>query len=229
MLRVSSLRWLNHLTTKGPLRILLIDDHAIVREGLRSALEMVGEMECREAGSAEEALRLLRGGLKPDVVVMDFGLPGLDGLDAIGLIHAEQSHLPVLIFSMQTEEKLALRALEQGAAGYLSKSSSNAEVIAAVRRVAEGHKYVSRQFAARLNHSTDQAQPVEAHHALSAREFETMRLIAAGKSLQETAAALEISKATASTYRERLLKKLNLSSNYEIVCYAIEKGLVNHR
>jgi DNA-binding NarL/FixJ family response regulator len=205
---------------------LLIDDHAIVREGLRSALEIMGEMECVEAASAEEALRQLRGGLRPDVVVMDFGLPGLDGLDAIGLIHAEQSHLPVLIFSMQTEEKLALRALEQGAAGYISKSSPNAEVVEAVRTVAEGKRYISRQFAARLQQSWDQAQPAEAHASLSAREFETMRLIAAGKSLQEVSEALNISKATATTYRERLLKKLNLATNYEIICYALKYGLI---
>ncbi|MGA2834168.1 MAG: response regulator transcription factor [Terracidiphilus sp.] len=213
--------------TKGTLRILLIDDHAVVREGLRSALEIMGEMKCSEATSAEEALSQLRSGLRPDVVVMDFGLPGLDGLDAIGLIHAEQSKLPVLIFSMQPEEKLALRALEQGAAGYISKSSPNSEVVNAVRVVAEGKQYVSRQFAARLNGTMDRAQPAEAHEALSAREFETIRLIAVGKSLQEIAEALKISKATASTYRERLMMKLNLSNNYEIICYAIEKGLVN--
>lgn len=211
---------------KSVLRILLIDDHAIVREGLRSALEIMGEMECMEAASAEEALRQLRGGLRPDAVVLDYGLPGLDGLDTIGLIHAEQSHLPVLIFSMQAEEKLAQRALEQGAAGYISKTSPTTEVVAAVRMAAEGKRYISRQFAERLHRSTDKARPAEAHESLSAREFETLRLIAAGKSLQEIAAALEISKATASTYRARLMKKLNLSSNYEIICYAMEKGLV---
>ncbi|MFY9854841.1 MAG: response regulator transcription factor [Terracidiphilus sp.] len=211
---------------KSVLRILLIDDHAIVLEGLRSALEIVGGMECVEASSAEEALRQLRGGLRPDVVVLDYGLPGLDGLDAIGLIHAEQSQLPVLIFSMQAEEKLAQRALEQGAAGYISKTSPTAEVIAAVRMIADGKQYISRQFAERLHLSTDKARPVEAHESLSAREFETLRLIAAGKSLQEIAAALKIGKSTASTYRERLMRKLNVSNNYEIIRYAVEKGVV---
>jgi DNA-binding NarL/FixJ family response regulator len=210
------------------LRVLLIDDHAIVREGLRSALEIMGAMECFEAASAEQALMLLRGGLRPDAVVMDFGLPGLDGLDAIGLIHAEQRGLPVLIFSVHPEKKLAARALEQGAAGYISKSSPNAEVVDAVRAIIQGKQYLSSRFSACLKQANAQAQPVEAHERLSAREFETMRLIAAGKSLMEIAQALEISKPTANTYRERLMKKLNVTSNHEIVRYAVEKNLVTH-
>lgn len=207
-------------------RVLLIDDHAIVREGLRSALELMGSMECFEASSAEEALRRLRSGLQIDAVVMDFGLPGLDGLDAIGLIHDERKKLPVLIFSMQTEEKLAARALELGAAGFISKSSPNAEVVKAVLAVVAGRQYVSRQFAARLDHPFDKTPPAEAHEALSTREFETMHLIAAGKSLMQIAEALNVCKTTANTYRARLMKKLNVSSNHEIVRYAVDKGLV---
>lgn len=210
------------------LKVLLVDDHAIVREGLRSALETIGAMECIEAASAEQALGLLRQGLRPDAVVMDFGLPGLDGLDAIGLIHAEQAGLPVLIFSMHPESHLALRALQQGAAGYISKSSPNAEVIKAVRAIVNGEHYLSSQFAACLKEAQARPRPAEAHETLSAREFETMRLIAAGKSLMEIAQVLEISKPTANTYRERLMRKLNLSSNHEIVRYAVEKNLVTH-
>jgi DNA-binding NarL/FixJ family response regulator len=150
----------------------------------------------------------------------------LDGLDAIGLIHEEQKNLPVLIFSMQTEEKLAARALELGAAGFISKSSPNAEVVDAVFAVISGKRYLSRQFATRLNNRFDKTPPAEAHEALSTREFETMRLIAAGKSLMQIAQVLEISKTTANTYRARLMKKLNVSSNHEIVRYAVDKGLV---
>jgi len=188
----------------------------------------MGAMECSEAASAEEALGLLRRGLRPDAVVMDFGLPGLDGLDAIGLIHAEQRGLPVLIFSVHPEKKLAVRALEQGAAGYISKSSPNAEVVDAVRAIVKGEQYLSSRFAASLHEASASARPVEAHETLSAREFETMRLIAAGKSLMEIAQLLEIAKPTDNTYRERLMKKLNVSSNHEIVRYALEKDLVIH-
>ena len=210
------------------LKILLIDDHAIVREGLRSALEVMGEMECFEAASAEEALMLLRGGLRPNAVVMDFGLPGLDGLDAIGLIHSVQPDLPLLMFSVQPEEKLAARAIEQGAAGYISKSSPNAKVVEAVRAVAKGKRYLSSRFTAGLCEVGHAARTSEAHETLSAREFETMRLIAAGKSLMEIAQILGIGKPTANTYRDRLMKKLKLSGNHEIIRYAIEKNLVNH-
>ena len=210
----------------GAIRVLLIDDHAIVREGLRSALEIMGSMVCDEAASAEEALRLLRCGLYVDAVVMDFGLPGLDGLDAIGLIHEAQRELPVLIFSMQSEEKLAVRALELGAAGYISKSSSNAEVVDAVRAIVAGKRYVSRQLATLLSSESGQTPPAEAHETLSTREFETMRLIAAGKSLMQIAQAMQINKTTANTYRARLMKKLNMSSNHEVVRYAVDKGLV---
>jgi len=151
------------------LKVLLIDDHAIVREGLRSALEIMGAMECFEAASAEQALGLLRRGLRPNAVVMDFGLPGLDGLDAIGLIHAEQEGLPVLIFSVQPERNLALRALEQGAAGYISKSSPNAQVVDAVRTIAEGRRYLSSQLAATLKDAQDRPWAGEAHQALYRR------------------------------------------------------------
>ena len=208
-------------------KVLLIDDHAMVREGLRSSLEIAGAMECFEAASAEQALKLLRGGLHPDAVVMDFGLPGLDGLDAIGLIHAEQPELPVLIFSMHPEKKLAARALEQGAAGYISKSSPNAEVVNAVQTIIGGKQDLSRQFAADLRDAAAQERPAEAHEALSAREFETMRLIAAGKSLMEIAEILKISKPTVNTYRDRLMKKLNLSCNHEIVRYVVDKELLS--
>jgi DNA-binding NarL/FixJ family response regulator len=134
----------------------------------------------------------------------------------------------VLIFSVHPERKLAVRALEQGAAGYISKSSPNAEVVDAVRAIIRGEQYQSSRVSACLMQGNSEARPAEAHEALSVREFETMRLIAAGKSLMEIAQALGISKPTANTYRERLMKKLNVSSNHEIVRYALEKDLVTH-
>lgn len=211
---------------KRVFHILLIDDHAIVRDGLRSLLETVGGMKCYEAGSGESALALLRSGLHLDVVVLDFGLPGLDGLSLIDLIHTEQGGLPVLMLSMQAEEKLALHALRQGAAGYISKSAPSQEIIRAIELVACGQKYLSAPLAARLTQAGKNSIPTVAHETLSAREFETLRLIALGKSLAEIAQILDIGEATVGTYRARLLKKLNLTTNYEIICYAKKNELV---
>jgi DNA-binding NarL/FixJ family response regulator len=173
-----------------------------------------------EAGTTEEALALLRRGEPVDVAVVDFGLPGADGLEAITGIHQLREDLPVLLLSMQPEEMLATRALRQGAAGYICKSSPPTEVLEAVRCVARGQHYVSREFAART------AAGVTVRQKFSAREFEVLRLIGAGKTPAEIATILGLSIKTVYTYRERLMEKLEVQSNYEIVRYVIEQGLL---
>jgi two-component system, NarL family, invasion response regulator UvrY len=205
--------------TQNPCRVMLIDDHEIVREGLRVVLES-GGFECVEAGSTEEALALLGRGEPVDVAVVDFGLPGADGLEAIAGIHRFRQDLPVLLLSMQPEEMLATRALRLGAAGYICKASPAAEVLEAVRCVARGQHYVSREFAART------AASVTIRQKFSAREFEVLRLIGAGKTASEIATILGLGVKTVYTYRERLMEKLQVQSNYEIVRYVLDRGLL---
>jgi DNA-binding NarL/FixJ family response regulator len=201
-------------------RVLVTDDHSIVRDGLRAVLEANG-LGCVEAASAEEALALLRGGEPVSVAVVDFGLPGTDGLEAIARFHELRPDLPVLLFSMQSDEMLAARALRAGAAGYISKSSPSTELVEAVRAIARGERYVSRQFAARM--AAGAAEP----QRFSGREFEVLRLIGAGKTPGEIATVLGLSIKTVYTYRERLMEKLQAQSNYEIVRYALDQGLVD--
>jgi len=211
------------------LRLLLVDDHAIVRDGLRAVLDASGICECFEAGSAEEAISLIRTGAHPQIAVIDFSLPGMDGLDTIPELLKLLPDLRILLLSMQPEEELAARALRLGAYGYVSKGSSSAAIVEAVRTVAAGEKYISRQFAAKLAMQLVNPAPRPAHETLSDREFETLRLLASGKSVSEIADVLSLSVKTISTYRQRLLEKLSLENNYEIIRYALEHGLVDAR
>ena len=208
--------------------MLVVDDHAIVRDGLRAMLESEG-MLCQEAAIVEDVLVLLKRGMSVDVVVLDFSLPGADGLEAIPEIHKLRENLPILLFSMHPEEKLAARALRLGAAGYLSKSSETTEVVEAVRAVGRGQHYVSRQFAAQLAGTLHSGEPLPLHHTLSNREFEVLRSIGAGKSVSEVAEILHLSVKTVSTYRERILEKLNMENNYQLIRYVVENLLVKQR
>ncbi|MDA8108581.1 MAG: response regulator transcription factor [Betaproteobacteria bacterium] len=208
------------------IKILIADDHAILRQGLRHIISETTDMAVEgEAGDAAQALRLAREG-RFDVVVLDVTLPDRNGLDALKLIKKEKPKLPVLMLSMHPEEHYALRALRAGASGYLNKQSAPAQLVTAIRRVASGRKYVSSTLAEELADTLSGDGNRQPHEALSDREFQTLRLIASGRTLTEIADELSLSVKTVSVYRARILEKMKLKNNAELTHYALKNGLV---
>lgn len=207
------------------IKILTIDDHAIVRKGLREIVLETKDMQVvLEASSGPEGLRLLRKNAI-DVVLLDISMPGQNGLEILEQIKAEKPQLPVLILSMFPEEQYAVRALKLGASGYLTKDSAPDELISAIRTVSTGRKYVNASLAEKLVEyiGIDLKGPL--HETLSNREFEVMTMIAAGQSVKSIAEKLSLSAKTISTHRARLLQKMHMQSNAELIRYVIEHDL----
>jgi DNA-binding NarL/FixJ family response regulator len=208
------------------IRVMIADDHAIVRQGLRQILSDTEDMEVAgEACNGVEALRLSREG-EWDVVLMDVSMPDRNGIDALKLIRKEQPRLPVLILSMYPEEQYAIRALKAGAAGYLTKQSAPDQLVTAIRQVASGKKYVSASLAMELADAITDDTDRPLHERLSDREYQTLCMIASGKTLTEIAEELNLSVKTVSVYRARLLEKMRLRNNAELTHYGLKFGLV---
>lgn len=178
-----------------------------------------------EAGTVHEALRLVREE-NWDAMVLDISLNGRNGLELLKELKQLRPQLPILILSMHSEEQYARRAFKGGAAGYITKDSPRAELVAAVNKVIEGRRYVSAALAEKLVLDIERGTDRPPHEALSDREFEVMRLIAAGKSVSEIAEILSLSDKTISTYRSRLLEKMRMKTNAELIHYAIKNKLV---
>lgn len=206
------------------LRILIADDHTVVRKGLRQILlDEFPTAEIEEVGDAEALIQKVMTA-EWDVVMSDLSMPGRSGLDAMQQIKISHPHLPVLILSIHPEEQYALRALKSGASGYLSKDTAPDELVKAVQRVLLGKKYIPQGIAEKLAaFSSDIVSP---HESLSDREFEVMKLLANGKSVSEIADMLSLSATTLSTYRTRIMSKMNLKSNADLTRYAIENKLI---
>jgi DNA-binding NarL/FixJ family response regulator len=208
-------------------RILLVDDHAVVRDGIKRIFdERPGEALFGEASSAHEALRLIREELW-DVVVLDISLGGKNGLEVLKEIKKTHPKLPVLILSMHSEEQYARRAFKAGASGYITKGSSRTEIVNAINKVIMGRKYVSPIFAEKLVVDIERGIEGPPHAILSDREFEVMRLIGSGKTVTEIAEILSLSDKTISTYRARILEKMKMKTNAELIRYVIENKLVD--
>jgi two-component system, NarL family, invasion response regulator UvrY len=209
------------------IRILVADDHAIVREGLKQILADVNDMAVRdEAAGGQEALAKIRSG-EFDVVLLDISMPGRSGLEILKEIKAERPKLPVLILSMHAEEQYAVRALRAGASGYLTKASAPDELIGAIRKVSCGRKYVSSSLAEKLALDLDIDTKKPPHATLSDREYQVMLMLASGKSVKEIADELCLSVKTISTYRTRVMQKMNMKKNAELTLYAIRNHLVD--
>ena len=208
------------------IKILIADDHPIVRQGLRQILSDISDMEIAgEAVNAQETLDQVRvGGW--DVLVLDITMPDRSGFDILKELKNEQPHLPILVLSIHGEEQFAVRVLKAGASGYLTKENAPAELIKAIRKVVAGGKYISPSLAETLAFNLDITSDRPQHEALSNREFQVMQMMASGKTPTEIAAELSLSAKTVSTYRTRLLEKMNLTTNAEIIRYAIENGLI---
>jgi two-component system, NarL family, invasion response regulator UvrY len=208
------------------IKVLIADDHPIVRQGLRQILSGVSDMKVTgEAIDGQATLDQVRTG-EWDVLVLDITMPGRSGFDILKELKHEQPDLPVLVLSIHAEEQFAVRVLKAGASGYLTKENAPAELIRAIRKVVGGGKYISRSLAETLAFGldTDSARPQ--YEILSDREFQVMQLIASGKTLAEIAETLSLSAKTVSTYRTRLLEKMNFKNNAEIIRYAIENRLI---
>ncbi len=208
------------------IKILIADDHPIVRQGLRQILSETPDMAVAgEAVNGQETLAQVRAG-GWDVLVLDITMPDRSGFDILKDLKYERPDLPVLILSIHAEEQFAVRLLKAGAAGYLTKENAPDELIKAIRKVVSGGKYISRTLAETLAVGLDTAAEQPRHETLSDREFQVMQLMASGKTLADIAETLSLSPKTVSTYRTRLLEKMDLRTNADIIRYAVENGLI---
>ena len=207
------------------MRALIVDDHPVVRQGvklilLEAKIEVVGE-----AANARDAIRLSKE-LAPDVVVLDLNLPDQSGFVVLEHLQRDQPELPVLVLSIQPEEHMAVRALQAGASGFLNKESAPEDLVKALRTIVAGRRYISTGFAEWLALEVSGRREYLLHERLSEREFQVMCLLAAGKSVSEIAAQLSRSANTISTYRTRILTKMNITSNAGLTEYAIAHQLI---
>lgn len=208
------------------LKILIADDHAIVRQGLKQILDGTSDLRVTgEAADGWEALEKVRQE-DWDMVLLDISMPGINGLDLIKRIKAEKPRLPVLILSMHNENQFALRALKAGAAGYLTKESAPDLLVVAARKVAGGGRYVGPALAEKLAAELDPYQDRSAEHQLSDREYQVLRLIISGKNISDVAQELSLSVKTVSTHKVRIMRKLKVRNNVELIQYSLKHGLV---
>jgi two-component system, NarL family, response regulator NreC len=209
-----------------PVRVLIVDDHAVVRSGIRLLLAQEKDIEpVGEAGTGKEAIFQARA-LKPDVILMDVVMPDQSGLEVLPTLMHEHPEVKVLLLSMQDDPRYVREAFAAGASGYVLKEAADAEVVAAVREVAAGGRYVDPELGARMIAAEAVAARRAEDDPLSDREHEVLRLLAMGHTNQEIAGQLYISVRTAETHRAHIMQKLRLSSRAELVRYAIEQGLL---
>lgn len=208
------------------IKVVLCDDHAMVRRGIRDTLsEAVDIQVTGESGSYSEVREVLRN-VECDVLVLDLNLPGRGGLEVLASLREGGSNVRVLIVSMFAEDQYAIRCLRAGAHGYLNKAGDPAELVSAVRTIAQGRKYVTAAVSDMLVNNLAEPNAETLHSTLSERELQTLLKIASGKKLSDIAEELMLSPKTVSVYRARLLEKLKLTNNAELTVYAIRNELV---
>ncbi|MDH4285769.1 MAG: response regulator transcription factor [Gallionellaceae bacterium] len=209
------------------INILVVDDHALIRKGMKQILEDTGDLRVTgEAESGAQAIRMAQVS-RFDVVLLDITMPDRNGIDVLRQLKINHPQLPVLILSMHPEDQYAVRSMKAGAAGYLSKQSAPTQLVTAIRQVASGKKYISSELAERLADGLSQGYEEQLHQTLSNREYQTLCLMASGKTLSEIAEAMSLSAKTVSVYRARLLEKMKMKNNAEAVRYAINNHLID--
>lgn len=209
------------------MRILIADDHAVFRRGLKETLgEEFSKVTFGEARTAQETLECVRRS-SWDILILDISMPGKSGLDIFTDIKRFQPRLPVLFLSMHSEEQYARRVLKSGAAGYMTKESVPEELKAAVRKIVAGGRYVSTSLAEQLAYDLRKGADAPIHELLSDREFQVLRMIASGKSVKEIAGELALSVKTVSTYRSRVLDKTGMKTTAELIRYALQQQLID--
>lgn len=208
------------------MRILIADDHAVVRQGLKQILSSDPDVVVTgEATNGTETMELARK-VEWDVAVLDFSMPGPSGIDLLNEIRREFPGRPVLFLSMHPEDMHATRVLKAGGSGYITKESASHELTSAIRKVANGGKYISQSLAEILALEISPDSHKQLHETLSDREYRVMWLLASGRQINQIAKEMSLSPSTVSTYRSRILKKLNLVTNAELVRYAVSHRLV---
>lgn len=208
------------------LKVLIADDHTIVRRGLKEILlDEFANALIFEVANGIELLKKVRTE-KVDIVITDISMPGMSGMDALKQLKEEFPKLPVLILSIHSEDQYAIRMLRAGASGYLTKESASDELIKSVRYILNGRRYISAWVAEKLAETLDMPAGKTLHESLSDREFDVLKLIATGKTVSEIADLLSLSVTTISTYRARILEKLRLRNNANLIQYAIENKLI---
>jgi two-component system, NarL family, invasion response regulator UvrY len=209
----------------GVIRVLIADDHPIVREGLKQVIEKSPDMRVMgEALNGQEVLDLVSAG-SWDVLILDFSMPGKSGLDVIRELRRDHPSLPILVLSMHAESELAPRLLRAGAAGYVPKESATRDLVQAIRKVHAGGRFVSPGLAEKLALDLSAGAGRKPHELLSDREFVVLLRIAAGREPQEIADELSLSVKTVRTYRDRIMQKMSLKNDVELTRYSIEHGL----
>ncbi len=208
-------------------RVLIADDHKMFREGLKQILvEAPDIIVADEAGSGQEVLdKVYKNDF--DLLLLDISMPGLSGLDVLKDLKANKSRLSILILSMYPEEQYALRVIKYGASGYITKSSASDELIQAIRKISKGGTYISSSIAERLLFSIKDTSERLPHETLSNREYQILHMIALGKTTSQIADELCLSVKTISTYRARILEKMNMKTNAELIHYALKHNLIN--
>ena len=207
-------------------KILIADDHSAIRVGVKQICnnEFPAVVFGEAFGYAEVFQKIKENNW--DILILDIDLPGRNGLDILKQLQAEKIKIPVLMFSFHSEEQIALRALKLGAAGYLSKDAADLELVKAINQIISGKKYVSESLSEKLLSMLDENSSKEPHELLSDREYQTLLLIASGKTVTEIAGILCLSSPTVSTYRARILEKMKMKNNAALTTYAITQKLV---
>ncbi len=209
------------------IKVLMVDDHIMVREGIKRIIEDTTDIEIvAEAASGEEALQVIDN-IIVDVILLDISMPGKNGIQTLKEIKKKAPTLKVLMLSMHAEEQYAMRAIKAGASGYLTKDSAPDKLVTAIRKIKQGRKHISPEVAELLVTDIYHEEEKDLHSLLSDREFEILKYIIKGVSLKKIALNLSISDKTVSTYRSRLLKKLNLTNTADLIKYGISQNLLD--
>ena len=209
------------------IKVLMVDDHIMVREGIKRIIEDTTDIEIvAEAASGEAALQVI-GNIIVDVILLDISMPGKNGIQTLKEIKKKAPTLKVLMLSMHAEEQYAMRAIKAGASGYLTKDSAPDKLVTAIRKIKQGRKHISPEVAELLVTDIYHEEDKDLHSLLSDREFEILKFIIKGASLKTIALNLSISDKTVSTYRSRLLKKLNLTNTADLIKYGISQNLLD--
>jgi len=207
------------------INILIVDDHLIVREGIKRIIDDVPDMNIiAEASSGQEAIDLIHKNLY-DLILLDISMPGQNGLQTLKLIKKHNKNIPVLMLSMHSEEQYAMRTIKAGASGYMTKDTASHQLVKAIRKINGGRKFISEEVAELLTTDLYHDENKDPHEHLSDREFEILKLIASGKTTKIISNDLSISPKTVSTFRSRILKKLDMRNNADIIHYVVDYKL----